>query len=175
MGLRDVFRVRYTGLIDSAGLYGIYRVPDPEAPYQQDYIIDKQGKIGYWEVEYDYRECLETIEKFLKYNPTVNVDVVPDAAQVHPGDNLEYTVTFTNNTDIDQLFHATLEEIQPNSNRVMLWGPVLFNVPGGSTVMVPLSESIPGNAPLGSYSFKVKIGTAQDGVWDVDGFGFKVY
>lgn len=167
--------MRFTGLIDTQGVYSQYRIPNPEAPYPQDYIIDKQGKVRFWEGEFDVLKSIEVIEELLKYKPPVTLAAAPDTTQVHPGDNLGYTLTFTNNTDKDQDFEGTLDEIGPDSTRTTLWGPIPFHVPAHDTINMHFSEPIPVNAPLGSYSFKIKIGTALGETWCVDGFGFQVY
>ena len=64
-GLRDIYGMRHTGLIDSVGLYVDYRIPHPTAPYPQDYIIDKQGRIRFWEKEFEPKKCIEIIEELL--------------------------------------------------------------------------------------------------------------
>ena len=42
-----------------------YRVPDPEAPYPQDYVIDQSGIVRYWSWEYDPQEVIATIDGLL--------------------------------------------------------------------------------------------------------------
>ncbi len=61
----DVFGWRSPGLIDNAGVYNSWRVPRPEAPYPQDYIIDQHGVIRYWSDQYDAQEVINTIERLL--------------------------------------------------------------------------------------------------------------
>ena len=166
--------MRYTGLIDNGGTYAAYRVPDPEAPYPQDYIIDKQGKIRFFETEYDPQECIKVIKQSLRYRPPVTVAVVPDATQVQPGGTLGYTLTLKNNTQQATNFEVTAEEIQPSSARQTLWGPQNYQLNAGDTLVVHLDEPIPAGTPLGSYSLKIKVGATQE-VWSVDGFNFTVY
>lgn len=63
---RDVFGMRYVGLVDSASsVYNDYRVPNPTAPYPQDYIIDQQGVIRYWSDQFDPKEVIATIDRLL--------------------------------------------------------------------------------------------------------------
>ena len=174
-GLKDIYGVRFTGLIDKQAVYNKYRIPNPEAPYPQNFIIDKQGKVRFWEGEFDVQKSLDVIEELLDYKPPVTLEVVPDTLQLHPGDTLGYTVTFTNNTDMDQDFEGTLDEIRADSTRVTLRGPIPLHVPANGTVEMVLSELIPGGTPFGSYSFKIKIGPALGDPWEVDGFGFQVY
>jgi hypothetical protein len=61
----EVFGQRFVGLIDNAGVYSTYRVPQPEAPYPQDYIIDQSGIVRYWSDEFDPQEIIRTIDGLL--------------------------------------------------------------------------------------------------------------
>jgi len=60
-----VFGQRFIGLVDNASVYSIYRVPIPEAPYPQDYIIDQQGNVAYWSDQYDPQEIIRVIDSLL--------------------------------------------------------------------------------------------------------------
>ncbi len=60
-----MFGQRFLGLIDNQGIYNTYRVPRPEAPYPQDYIIDQQGYVRYWSDEYDPQEIIRMIDELL--------------------------------------------------------------------------------------------------------------
>jgi hypothetical protein len=63
---REVFGMRFLGLIDpSSGVYNSWRVPDPTAPYPQDYIIDQQGRVAYWNDQYDPQAVIATIDRLL--------------------------------------------------------------------------------------------------------------
>jgi hypothetical protein len=58
--------VRFLGLEDSdSSVYLEYRVPDPEAPYPQDYVIDQDGIVRYWSWEYDPQEVKLVIDTLL--------------------------------------------------------------------------------------------------------------
>jgi len=66
LSFRDVYGMRFVGLEDDEGaVYVTYRVPDPEAPYPQDFVIDQDGIIRYWSWEYDPQEVIATIERLL--------------------------------------------------------------------------------------------------------------
>jgi len=62
---RDVFGMRYVGLVDSSGVYTTYRVPNPRAPYPQDYVIDQQGIVQYWADQFDPQEVIRVIDRLL--------------------------------------------------------------------------------------------------------------
>ncbi len=64
----QVFGQRFVGLVDNVSLYNTYRVPNPEAPYPQDYIIDQNGYVRYWSDEYDPQEIIKTIDGLLNTN-----------------------------------------------------------------------------------------------------------
>ena len=167
--------VRWTGVLDTNGrVKSLYLAPNPEAPYPLDFIIDKEGRVRYWETAYDVQDLLVTIEELLAWKPTVTVDAIPDTTNVHPGGVLGYAVKVTNNTAKDQVFQAWAEEIQPDSLRLQLWGPIQVFLKDGDTKNVHLYESLPGAIPLGSYSLKVKVGPSQQEAWDVGSVDFMV-
>lgn len=62
---RDVFGMRFVGLVDGSGVYQAYRVPNPEAPYPQDYVIDQQGVVRYWSDQFDPQEVVRVIDGLL--------------------------------------------------------------------------------------------------------------
>jgi len=62
---RDVFGMRFVGLVDSSGVYQAYRVPNPQAPYPQDYVIDQQGVVRYWADQFDLQEVIRVIDRLL--------------------------------------------------------------------------------------------------------------
>ena len=66
----QVFGQRFVGLFDSIGVYMTYRVPIPEAPYPQDYIIDRDGIVRYWADEYDPQEVIAVIDNLLGIGET---------------------------------------------------------------------------------------------------------
>ena len=64
----QVFDQRFVGLVDNVSLYNTYRVPNPEAPYPQDYIIDQNRIVRYWSDEFDPQEIIKTIDGLLNTN-----------------------------------------------------------------------------------------------------------
>ena len=64
----QVFGNRFPGLHDPGNtVYQTYRVPYPEAPYPQDYLIDQDGRIAYWSDEYDPQEMIRIMDNLLGY------------------------------------------------------------------------------------------------------------
>ncbi|MFO7651805.1 MAG: T9SS type A sorting domain-containing protein [bacterium] len=63
---RDVFGMRFVGLVDSGdAVYQSWRVPNPTAPYPQDYIIDQAGVVRYWSDQFDPWQVIATIDRLL--------------------------------------------------------------------------------------------------------------
>ncbi len=62
---RDVFGMRFVGLIDDANVYQNWRVPNPTAPYPQDYVVDQQGVVQYWSDQFDPQAVIGTIDRLL--------------------------------------------------------------------------------------------------------------
>ncbi|MGB7054850.1 MAG: T9SS type A sorting domain-containing protein [bacterium] len=78
----QVFGQRFIGLVDNQGVYGTYRVPNPEAPYPQDYIIDQQGIVRYWSDEYDPQELIRVIDGLLATSVEENESEVPEQSEL---------------------------------------------------------------------------------------------
>ncbi len=54
------------GLLDPGGTtYSTYAIPDPEAPYPHDFLIDPQGRVHFWSWEYEPRVLAGMIERLL--------------------------------------------------------------------------------------------------------------
>lgn len=65
LAFQETYGMRFVGLADPGNIvYQDYRVPDPEAPYPQDIVIDPDGIVRYWSWEYDPREVLAVIERY---------------------------------------------------------------------------------------------------------------
>ncbi len=62
----EAFGVRFPFLDDSGvATYNDYAIPDPEAPYPHDFIIDQQGIVRYWSWEYEPQQIISVIEGLL--------------------------------------------------------------------------------------------------------------
>ncbi len=74
---QNTFGMRFIGLEDPAGSqYSTYRVPDPLAPYPQDYVIDANGVVRYWSREYDPRHVTQVIDQLV--GAPYELEIVPD-------------------------------------------------------------------------------------------------
>ena len=66
---QSVYGMRFLGLVDPGNsVYQTYRVPDPEAPYPQDFVIDQDGYVRYWSWEYDPQEVMAVIDGLIGYS-----------------------------------------------------------------------------------------------------------
>ncbi len=101
---RDVYGMRFVGLEDHLNaVYGAYRVPDPEAPYPQDYVIDQNGIVRYWSWEYDPQEAMRVIDLLLGQTGVDEPDDPGEATGLHlappspnpfgPGTQLAYRIS----------------------------------------------------------------------------------
>jgi hypothetical protein len=79
---RTVFGARYVGLVDSTGVYSRWRVPNPTAPYPQDYIVDQQGVVQYWSDQFDPQGVIKTIDRLLTTG--VKERAPPEAIRMTP-------------------------------------------------------------------------------------------
>jgi hypothetical protein len=81
---RDVFDMRFLALEDVGNtVYHAYRVPDAEAPYPQDCVIDQDGIIRYWSWEYDPQVVIATIDSLL-WDAGIPGDGPPDGKGTGP-------------------------------------------------------------------------------------------
>ena len=81
---RDVYGMRFVGLEDqSNSVYYAYRVPDPEAPYPQDYVIDQNGVVRYWSWEYDPQSVIRVIDDLLGQSGVEDPGDSPEIAGLH--------------------------------------------------------------------------------------------
>ncbi len=88
-----MFGQRFLGLIDNSNtVYMTYRVPVPEAPYPQDYIIDQQGYVRYWSDEYDPQEIIRIIDRLLNIGTEEHGSITkPAKLTVYPNPSTEKT------------------------------------------------------------------------------------
>ncbi len=106
--------------------------------------------------------------------PAVTLALVPqDAPVVVPaeGGQVTFTATLTNTTGAAQSVQAWSEATLPNgASRGPLVGPVNVRLAAGRTLTRTLAQTVPGNAPAGTYTYTGYVGTFPDGALDSDGF-----
>ena len=89
------------------------------------------------------------------------------------GGDFFYNVEFINNSDLAARFDAWIMVTLPSGT---LYGPVLgplsLNLPGGGTIERDRTQSVPGNAPAGQYTYSLHIGVFPVEVYSGDSFTF---
>ncbi len=88
-------------------------------------------------------------------------------AIVPRGGTVAYTATLS--TPTASSFDYWAEAILPDGSTLRVFGPGSVDVPAG-TFMTSLSQQVPGNAPLGDYTYTLKVGTYPNTVVALDSF-----
>lgn len=109
--------------------------------------------------------------------PEVLVDITPDAAQVPRGGTLGLTATVINSSLTSQTVTGLALVTLPNGNPFPgnpVLGPRQIQVAPQGSVSMHLTHPVPPGAPLGTYTYRAKIGTPPATVIDEDSFSFEV-
>ena len=109
---------------------------------------------------------------------SASVTLVPDSVSLSRGDTLGCDVTVSNNIDAEQTVYfgtnVTLPDGDFYPDSTYLVGPVQVVLEPAGSESGHLSHFIPGDAPLGSYTYYGYIGNVEDGIIDQDFFDFTV-
>jgi hypothetical protein len=172
----NVFGCRFPGLVDNGYVYGTYRVPHPEAPYPQDYVIDQEGRIAYWSVEYDPQEVIRVIDRLLEQGSNLSVALQPiNPPIVIPagGGSFDYNIAATNSGTSPLSFDVWCMVTLPNGSPYgPVLGPVNVTLPAGITIDRDRTQVVPGSAPAGEYIYNAYVGTYPNVTLDSDSFPF---
>ena len=107
--------------------------------------------------------------------PICECDLVPDATVIPRGGTLGFDITVTNNTDEVQVFGFATYVTKPNGTKTgYLIGPVRVSLDPYGSKSAHKSHPIPGNAPLGTYTYHGVVGTPAAGLYDKCQFNFEV-
>ena len=89
------------------------------------------------------------------------------------GGSFNFDVSMVNNCDIDLSFNAAIMVELPNGDPYgPVLGPITVNMVAYSTIDMTLSQSVPGSAPSGDYTYTGYLFYAPTDIIDSDGFGF---
>ncbi len=156
-GLVEIFAVgafQNVMLIDMNGAY------DQTMMFWPSYRNDRMNRGLYGEL---FTPALTL--RLTPVNPPVNIPA--------GGGIFGYTARIENTTGNAIFFDAWTMALLPNGG---MYGPVLLrtglNAPGGAVLSRALTQTVPGNAPPGNYSYMGFVGTYPDSVIDSDQFGF---
>ena len=114
----------------------------------------------------------------LPEEPAASVSLTPDSTVIPRGGTFGVGVTVTNETDEAQSVGFATNVILPNGNIYppsgYLFGPVQVILDPFESKSGHLSHTIPGNAPLGTYTYHGYLGKAGVGVINAENFDFEV-
>ncbi len=172
----NVFGCRFPGLYDQgSSVYRNYRVPHPEAPYPQDYIIDRDGNVAYWSDEYDPQEIIRIIDRLLGSSQIrINLSPHNPPVQIAPGGgSFTYTVELVNNDSNPHTIDGWIDAVLPSG---AVFGPIVLRtglyLPPGAALSRDLTQNVPANAPTGNYTYQANAGSYPDSIAASDSFPF---
>ncbi|MBC2695739.1 MAG: hypothetical protein HF982_10790 [Desulfobacteraceae bacterium] len=109
---------------------------------------------------------------------SVSVTLVPNDVVIPRGGTLGFDITITNNTNEAQTIYFATNVTLPNGNIYppsgYLFGPVSVILNPYQSKSGHLSHTIPGNAPIGAYTYHGYVGNPGVGIIDEDQFDFEV-
>lgn len=114
---------------------------------------------------------------FLDLTYPVSVTLTPDSPTVPRGTNMGFTVSAENTADYPVTLKVWSEVILPNGMPYWgnpIFGPFRVTLQANSNPSVHLSEFVPGFAPLGMYTYIMKIGQYPETIYARDFFDFTV-
>jgi hypothetical protein len=100
------------------------------------------------------------------YNPPIRIS--------NAGGSFDFNIAVTNNDSISQTFDIWTMATLPNSSQ---YGPIInvsdFFAPASWSANRDRSQSLPGSAPAGMYTYDAYVGVYPDEIWDEDHFQFE--
>ncbi len=110
--------------------------------------------------------------------PVVSISLSPDTVTVPRGETLGFEATVTNNTDEAQVVLFATNVTLPNGTVFppvgFLFGPIVVQLGPNESQSGNLSQPIPLDAPLGTYTYHGLVGQIGVGLIDEDQFDFEV-
>jgi thermitase len=139
------------------------------------------GKVYVWDLTGSYNpaniewQMFQKIQQKTGCYPQVTVAAAPHQYEVPQGGTLDFLVTLTNHTNITQVLTVWVE-VNHNGTIIYRSQDVNFNLQHLSSVKHEVHQLVPRVAPLGKYTYtiKVQIPQSQPVVVDRGTFYFKV-
>jgi hypothetical protein len=116
-------------------------------------------------------------DAFFELTYPVSISLVPDSPTVKKGSYLGFTVNATNAGDYAIPVTVWSEVLLPGGTPYggnPIWGPYAFTLPPQSSPSVHLRQFVPGMAPLGDYTYIMKVGQFEEPIYTRDFFDFTV-
>jgi outer membrane protein assembly factor BamB len=107
--------------------------------------------------------------------PKVAVFAEAGGSAVPQGGILESWIRLVNNTYGWQTFYLAAWVTVPGVGERRVMPPTQLKIMPKGTMTGLVVHSVPSNAPAGSYTYTVKIGTSMMEIWDLHTFDFEVY
>ncbi len=114
---------------------------------------------------------------FLELTYPLSILLTPDSETVPQGSQLGFTVDASNTSDHPITLMVWSEVLLPNGTPYPgnpVFGPFPVTIGAQSNPVVHLSQIIPAQAPLGTYTYVMKIGSSLETVYMRDFFDFTV-
>ncbi|TKJ39698.1 hypothetical protein CEE37_10490 [candidate division LCP-89 bacterium B3_LCP] len=90
------------------------------------------------------------------------------------GGAFDFNIAVTNNETSPWSFAVWTDVTLPNSSIFgPIIGPLTITIPATTTINRDRSQSIPGGAPAGTYSYNAYVGNYPDDIWNSDTFTFE--
>ncbi len=114
---------------------------------------------------------------YLELEYPVSVSLTPDSPTVPRGTNMGFVVSAANTADYPVTLQVWSEVLLPNGMPYWgnpIFGPFTLTLQANANPSVHLNQFVPGNAPLGDYTYIMKIGQFPEPVYARDFFDFTV-
>jgi uncharacterized protein with GYD domain len=114
---------------------------------------------------------------YLELEYPVSISLIPDSETVPRGTPLGLTVDGENTADYPVTLQVWSDAILPNGlpfGGNPVFGPYTITLPAQSNPSVHLNHMVPGIAPLGVYTYVMKIGFFPDNIYSREFFDFTV-
>lgn len=106
----------------------------------------------------------------------VSVTLIPAWTPIQipsTGGSFQFDATVTNNTSFPWAFQAWINVQLPNGNWYgPLLGPLSLTLPANQSVTRRRTQSVPGSAPAGLYTYRGCVGAYPNTPWDASSFTF---
>ncbi len=134
---------------------------DPAAPLDPDSTVSDIGRYFF-----DQSGSTPLVLTLTPHNPPIQVPA--------NGGSFSLTAEIVNSTTDPINFDAWTEAVLPGGST---YGPIILRtnlvIPAGATIMRELTQSVPGTAPPGNYTYVGKAGNHPSTVIDSDEFSFE--
>ncbi len=109
--------------------------------------------------------------------PPISVTLTPIGAPIvipAGGGSFDYIIAVANSAVSPQTFDGWIMVTLPNGSPYgPVLGPVTLTLPAGASLDRNRTQSVPGSAPSGLYTYIAYVGSYPDSVWDEDNFTFE--